>query len=376
MVRRAALIFPIYLDAGPKEAILAKNEGIANALQSHGVNVDVFAYRKSGISVAGEPVAQFSPVRPMRILQHHFFSWRLVANRLLREAYDFVWLRMPYTNLATALFLQRIRRAAPRCKIILEYGTYPYRNELSPRMRLHYDLNLPAEKLAHRAADFIVTYSGQTSLDGVPVIPIGNGIEVNRYSIVQKKTLADPISFISVSSLKPAHACERFLEGMARYRDNPAARRVHFHIVGDGPERPMLEALVRARGLGGSVTFHGFRHGAELDALYNQCHVAVSSLGFHRVGVKACSSLKNREYLAKGMPLILSTPDLDLADDLPHVRYEPVNEAPIDLAGVVSFAERLYASPDLHERIRTSSENTISWNTKMKTVLSYLSDSS
>jgi glycosyltransferase involved in cell wall biosynthesis len=46
-------------------------------------------------------------------------------------------------------------------------------------------------------------------------------------------------------------------------------------LIGDGPERPRLEALVRERGLAGRVRFHGFRNTDELPALFAAIDIMV-----------------------------------------------------------------------------------------------------
>jgi hypothetical protein len=50
------------------------------------------------------------------------------------------------------------------------------------------------------------------------------------------------------------------------------------------------------------IIFHGFVHGKELDRLFEQNHIAVGSLGIHRIGLNQLSILKAREYCARGIP--------------------------------------------------------------------------
>lgn len=50
---------------------------------------------------------------------------------------------------------------------------------------------------------------------------------------------------------------------------------VSLTVVGDGPQRRALEALVAAEGISGSVSFTGLRSGRELNAILNSCEVAI-----------------------------------------------------------------------------------------------------
>ena len=148
---------------------------------------------------------------------------------------------------------------------------------------------------------------------------------------------------------------------------------IHFNIVGKGPEYEKLVALTNDLNLNGHVTFHDFKTGKDLDVVYEENDVAIGTLGFHRIGITNSSSLKNREYFARGLPIVLSTNDLDMPATLPFVKYLPEGEEPIAIGEVVKYAQRVYQTPDLNYVIRSYAEEHISWKSKTKTVLEYLS---
>ena len=84
--------------------------------------------------------------------------------------------------------------------------------------------------------------------------------------------------------------------------------------------------------------------GTELDRLFNDCDIAVGTLGMHRKNLTFGSTLKVREYMARGIPFIISYTDEDLSPDLSYVFNAPSDDSPIDLEQVIQFARRLYRS--------------------------------
>ncbi len=63
-----------------------------------------------------------------------------------------------------------------------------------------------------------------------------------------------------------------------------------------------------------NMFFHGFLSSDGYRMLLASADVAISSLALHRIGLQEASTLKSREYLAYGLPLILSYIDTDLQD--------------------------------------------------------------
>jgi 2-polyprenyl-3-methyl-5-hydroxy-6-metoxy-1,4-benzoquinol methylase/glycosyltransferase involved in cell wall biosynthesis len=371
--KKGLLIFPIYTDIGKADGIVLKNEGIHQAFLHHGIDTHALKFRLSGIFNGDEQVFRFSGNRYLRGWQLYAGAWNRLARYAVEHKYDFVWVRMPLVNPFIAKFVALIKKKLPSCKILLEYGAYPFENELQPRQLRYYKINKPYEQKAHQYADLMVTYSGQKEVDGIPNIPIDNGIDLSGIPVVRPDSnVSKRINFISVSSLKKWHAVERFVAGMPAYIKKQNGPEIHFHIVGQGPEHDKIKALVDSLALQPFVTFYGFRDGVGMDNAYDPCHVAIGTLGFHRIGIENSSSLKNREYFARGLPVILSTPDKDMPPDLPYVLYVPGGEEPVDISSVVDFTLRVYENPGTQDTIRHYADDHVSWNSKIRIVLEYL----
>ena len=372
-VKKGLLIFPILRDLNQADGILVKNDGIRNGFMQNGVDVDVLEFSTKGAAINGKNIFSFHPNRYRRILQHRYSIWKKLPEFLRDKNYDLIWIRISIFNPSQAKFLEQLKKKTPSSKLIIEYGAYPFVNELTKLKQLIYYLNRGSEKRGHRIADFVITFSGQEKVDSIVNIPINNGIDLANISVVQHQPpTQERINFISVSSLKKWHAYERFIEGMRIYLDSANPHAISFHIVGSGPEYDKLFQLVRKLNLQNHVIFHQFKLGEELDRIYDQSHVAIGTLGFHRIGLHNSSSLKNREYFARGLPVVLATPDKDMPAALPFVKYIPGREEPVNVSDLVAFAIKLYLVPGLNQTIRNYAEENLSWKSKTKTVLEYL----
>lgn len=375
-VRKGLLIFPIFKDLNSADGVIVKNEGIRKGFQKNGVDIDVLEFNTKGIFNHGKQIYTFAPSRYGRTWQYLFSAWESVLQNVGADQYEFVWFRLSLNLIFTGTvsrFLRKLKRRYPNVKVVLEYGAYPFDAELTPKQALIYRFRKGQLPAMHRNTDFVITYSGQDRVDHLENIPINNGIELDNIPVNPPgATLQDGIRFISVSSLKKWHAYERFIEGMPAYLARPDAVPIHFEVVGSGPEHDKLAGAVAALKLEQYVTFHGHQSGKGLDAIYERSHVAIGTLGFHRIGITNSSSLKNREYFARGLPIVLSTKDLDMPPACPYVQYVPEGEEPVDIASVVSFAQQVYQTPNLARTIRDYAEDTISWTSKIRTVLEYL----
>ncbi len=112
------------------------------------------------------------------------------------------------------------------------------------------------------------------------------------------------------------------------------------------------------------MVFHGFTTGNALDALFDQCHVAVGSLGIHRKGLTQTSELKAREYCARGIPYIIACADPDFPAGFPYILRLPADESPIDIEQVLAFAREVCADPDHPQKMRSYAEEHLDWSVK------------
>jgi len=149
---------------------------------------------------------------------------------------------------------------------------------------------------------------------------------------------ADRVRLLFVNGLTARKGAAQLLAALALLPD-ALRRRLSLRIVGDGPERPALEAA--ARGLGGiAITFSGAQPYRELGTFYAAADVLViPSLADYR-------ALAGFEGLAYGLALIGSIHDGASAETITH-RGTGFAIDPLDPAAFAAAIARLVEDPQL-----------------------------
>ena len=176
------------------------------------------------------------------------------------------------------------------CKLVVEHQTMEIDELRLSGQSLEVWFEYLFGKLMRKQSDAIVCVTGeitqyQLKYSGIldkPHLTMGNGFEVSSVS-ARKSPLfhSTELHLLCVAMVNRWHGLDRLLQGLAAYDGTP---KVILHIAGDGPELPQLHKLTNELGIGDRVIFHGFTTGKALDDLFDQCHVAVGSLGIHRKG--------------------------------------------------------------------------------------------
>jgi hypothetical protein len=124
---------------------------------------------------------------------------------------------------------------------------------------------------------------------------------------------------------------------------------------------------------------HGFKTGAELDAIYNMCHLGLISLATQDKDIYIHSTLKSREYLAKGLPTIATgITDVFVNTDYKYNLELPMNEKIVDMNRIIAFYDQIYTHATRQQvmtEIREFAERTIAIQTTMKPIIQYIKDS-
>ena len=144
---------------------------------------------------------------------------------------------------------------------------------------------------------------------------IGNGISVSRIKsrIVNPTWPSTKLVLIGVANVAIWHGYDRMLLAISMFNKTIDLKyKVYFNIVGDGPDLSNLKKLVKIYDIEQYVTFHGMLSDSDqIHSIYENSHIAVSSLGLFRIGLEMASVLKSREYVATGMPFIYAGDDID-----------------------------------------------------------------
>jgi N-acetyl-alpha-D-glucosaminyl L-malate synthase BshA len=147
----------------------------------------------------------------------------------------------------------------------------------------------PSEWLA-RATHEILGVPGAVAIDVIP-----NFVDVDRFAPAAAAPARRVPVIVHVSNFRPLKRLDHVVEVFARVR---AARPARLCLIGDGPDRPRVEAAVAARGLAADVEMLGER--ADLPALLRGADVFLLPSEVESFGLAAL------EALSCGVPVVAS----------------------------------------------------------------------
>lgn len=291
---------------------------------------------------------------------------------------DYLYFRRPrIISKELIRVMKEYKERNPKGIILFEIPTYPYDPEwLNPKMYLALRKDRRNRKRLAQYVDKIVDLSGNEQLFGVPTLQIINGIDFER--IQPKKPVSDvsEINVLCAAYFTDVHGVDRMIEGLGRYYATVPERIVRVHIAGNGSVMGELKGLVRKHGIEDYVVFHGLLDSDELDALYDKCSMAVGVLGLHRYRRETVSSLKTREYLAKGIPFIYSgEEDVLSLHPVDFCLQIKASDEPVDIQQLIEFHDNLYlesSQEELIAKIRAYGEKYVSMDRAMAEVIDYL----
>lgn len=270
--------------------------------------------------------------------------------------------------------------------IIWEIPTYPYdfenKNFLNRIQKLRAKLRLKEDKLFRKSlkkyVDRIVTFSNYEEIFGIPTIVTGNGVDVDEIRERKIDDHGDEIHLIAVAVMRPWHAYDRLIKGINDYYVQGGKRKIVYHVVGDGSILSDYRKLVDDYGLSEQVIFYGSKTKEEIDEIYDKADVAVESLGWHRSKVSVGTSIKTREYVSKGMPIIASSPMDIFPDGWEYAYYAPIDESNIDMNDIIEFYDNLFigkTKEDLAKEIRKIAYQRCDMKIMMKPIIDFYNTS-
>lgn len=357
-------ILYVYIEGKHNLGVIKKIQGQVKALKKLKNNVDVLNYSDKKVFLNGKE--QFYAGN--KYLKR--FTIFVKMNKLILNRYDLIYLRSPGFNPFVIKFLRNCKKKYPKQKILLEIPTYPYdKEDFNIVTKIYNYIDRISRKNIDKYIYKIVTYSKDEKIFNIPCINILNGIDLEEIPLANKREHQN-INFTTVSLCFFWHGIDRFLNSLLRYRKNGGIEKIKFNIVGEGTEIYKLKVLVKNNfELRDMVIFHGFKSGKDLEEIYNETDIAIGCLGNHRKGISYIQALKNREYAAKGLPMVFSENDPGF-ENVSFVYKVKEDESLINIEEIIEWYKNLKISS---EEIREFSKK-FDWKLQMKKVLNELQE--
>lgn len=313
----------------------------------------------------------------------NFFLWSNCFKRLYRQYIAKQYLKkvIRSSDASTTLYL---RYPLPifllphdlspqrKCRIVFECNAIEIHEDLQSRSYFSYVREVIFGKGFRNQCDAIIGVTDEITRYEImrsgnlnkPHLTLGNGFNVDSVPIRQPPFYhGSQLNILCVANVSFWHGIDRLIVGIAHYK-GPV--NIQLHIAGAGAEINNLKKLIGDLEINDHIIFHGFTTGTDLDILYNQCHIAVGSLGMHRKGLTMTSELKSREYCARGIPFINACEDTDFPHDFPYILSLPSDESPIDMNQVTRFTSEISKDVDHSQKMRAYASENLDWSVKMK----------
>lgn len=257
-------------------------------------------------------------------------------------------------------------------KVVLEIPTYPYDKEITSMKTKCLDKIWSKSLKKH--VDRIVTFSNHETIFGVKTIKTSNGIDLRSIKVRKPSENKESLWLLGVANVSKWHGYDRVILGLEKYYQKKRTIEIFFTVVGMGEEIENLKKLVDNKGLNKYVHFKGYLAGENLDIEFNNNEIGIVSLGIHRIGLDSVSTLKSKEYWARGLPMVKSYKDNDIDFYIKEaVLNVPANDEPLDMEDIIAFNNKINQL-DLINFMTNSAESVVGWDIKMKPVIDYLKE--
>lgn len=261
--------------------------------------------------------------------------------------------------------------------IAYEYPTYPWKEELL--LEKHYLIYLCDCFYYKRLIKMVdmVPYIGNYNGDMNKFVRTRNAVDIDFFNLKKSYPDKKSIDLIAVSHAKPYHGYDRLIKGLYNYYHDTniePKRDVRFHIVGTVEKSLNLEKMAEEFDLQGKIIFHGFKMGAELDAVFDIADIGVNGLAYYRImdiEKFASSSLKSREYMARGLAFI-NCMKLDFLSEINEnkdfvIDVDPTGDS-VDINKIIQKYDDIQSNP---QDIRNIAEKYLSWEIEMQKVIDF-----
>lgn len=280
--------------------------------------------------------------------------YKSISKMINKEnAPDYVYIRHVGSDFSLLNMVRHLKILGT--KVIIEFPTYPYFKERLRNIKgvLGLMLDLMCNCFISRWITLSVNTNGYSKIFGTESYSIENAVYVPRFNLHEKRENDGQINLIAVSSMAKWHGYDRIIEGLkVYYKKSNRKYRVLLHLVGEGPELSYYQTLCKKYNLEDNIVFHGKMGGQNLDTLFNKCDIGLSSFGLYRIGLQNVSTLKVREYCARGIPFVYAYDENLLPDNIDFAYKFDNNGDPINIDRLIEFYETIQNIENINQQIR------------------------
>lgn len=340
--------------------------------EKSGYQVTYTSYLNDGIEIIENNEVVYSkrtkmPSKLFRFLRRYYLLHQVFLYLKQNDKYNVAYLRYHFFD---RLFLKVL-------KLFKKYGTivvveahgWPTKGKITLKSVVPYTLDSLYEKECARHIDFVAAISSVKNIWGCTTLQMDNGIDCNSISIQEKVTKDEDITIISVSNEFEYHGYPKIIESLYNYKNSGGTRNIKIVFVGAFLDS--TQKLVVKLDLQQEIVFVGKKSGKELEDLYNQADLGIGALSA-RSGVVHGSSIKTKEYFAKGLPFITAWKEYSIPENYPYVLYLDPFENIVDMNQIIEFYDGIKNDKDMSSNMRKFAEDNYTWEKQLGKIISVI----
>jgi len=208
----------------------------------------------------------------------------------------------------------------------------------------------------------------------LPNCVISNGTDVKNTSFSGFTPFdGEKLRMITISSaFYKWQGLDRILKSILCYEGEIE---IHINIVGrviSPIEKDLIERCKKKEKV--YIYEHGMLDRIDVEKIIDKVNLAISTLCLYRKGMRSTSSIKNCEFMARGLPFIVGhhDPNIDYTSD--YVLRVSNSSKIIDFNKVISFIKRLSKDKTVSRRMREFALNKIDYKIKLQQMIDFTSD--
>ncbi|MEI8137682.1 MAG: glycosyltransferase [Bacteroidota bacterium] len=170
-----------------------------------------------------------------------------------------------------------------------------------------------------------------------------------------------------VSTTAAWYGLERLLRSF-----EPFQKAFKLVIAGIDQNDEQIKKIVKEYNITENLTLLGKINKDQLDLFYNSFHVCFGSLALYTLDLNYASTLKVKESLAFGIPVVVGYNEEDFIENKafsPYYLQIPNNNSKINFEDVKTFAIKFYAQPENKIKLRELALRYMDVDVKMRTLL-------
>ena len=220
-------------------------------------------------------------------------------------------------------------------------------------------------------ADEVCEYQRALASKDIPSQTISNGYDVCSAQVRTPNKTENEIHLLAIAKFSRWHGYDRAIHGLAAYQ---GTEQFKLHLVGDGTALDGYRTLANDLGVVDQIVFHGMKNGQEQVSFFNRCDIGLDAVGCHRKGATSTSSLKSREYMARGIPFVHEDLFDDIPEGYPYILRIPVDESPVDFNQVAEFYYSITDKEKCAQEMHDHALQHIDWSVKMKQLVGFFEE--